>query len=507
MTKKNAWLLFFILLKLSLHLWLINPLYDLHRDEYLHLDQAKHLAWGYDSVPPFTSWISWIIRLLGNGVFWVKFFPALFGALTMVVVWKTIELLKGNLFALALGAVAIIFSAIARLNILYQPNSMDVLCWTLFYYSIIQFIQSQNKQWLFKAAVVFALGFLNKYNIVFLLLGFVPAILLSEHRKIFFSRQIYISFLLGLLLISPNIYWQIQNGFPVIHHMQVLTATQLVHVNRIDFFKEQLLFFMGPLFILMASFISFFKYPPFYKYRLFVWSFIFTLLLFAFFKAKTYYAIGLYPILFSFGAVYLEKILQTGWRLYLKPVAIAIVVLLFIPVLKVGFPIQSPAVIEQHAQRYKRLGLLRWEDGKDHALPQDFADMLGWKELAAKADQAFEQIGDSSHTLVLCDNYGEAGAINYYSTHKNIAAVTRNGDYYNWFLEDKKILKNIVLVKDNGNPDTAMTTERQLFKIVLPAGEIENGYAREFGTRIFILKDYTGSIPLKDKIIAVRNEK
>ncbi|MBO9683803.1 MAG: glycosyltransferase family 39 protein, partial [Flavisolibacter sp.] len=103
MTKKNFILLGFILLKFLLQYALINPYYDLHRDEYLHLDQANHLAWGYLSVPPVTSWIAWIIQLLGNSIFWVKFFPALFGALTVLVVWKTIEELKGNLFALVLG--------------------------------------------------------------------------------------------------------------------------------------------------------------------------------------------------------------------------------------------------------------------------------------------------------------------------------------------------------------------------------------------------------------------
>src|SRR6186713_3711410 len=100
MTKKTIILLSFIALKFLLQYLLLSPEYDLQRDEYLHLDQAHHLAWGYLSVPPFTSWISYIIYLLGNSVFWVKFFPALFGALTIVVVWKTIEELKGSLFAL-----------------------------------------------------------------------------------------------------------------------------------------------------------------------------------------------------------------------------------------------------------------------------------------------------------------------------------------------------------------------------------------------------------------------
>ncbi len=88
MKKKSLILLGLILIKFVLQYILISPVYDLHRDEYLHLDQANHLAWGYISVPPVTSWIAYMIKLPGNGFFWVKFFPALFGALTIVIVWK-----------------------------------------------------------------------------------------------------------------------------------------------------------------------------------------------------------------------------------------------------------------------------------------------------------------------------------------------------------------------------------------------------------------------------------
>jgi hypothetical protein len=48
----------------------------------------------------------------------------------------------------------------------------------------------------------------------------------------------------------------------------------------------------------------------------------------------------------------------------------------------------------------------------------------------AKVNKAFEQIADSNNTLLLCGNYGEGGAINYYSAHRNIAAVALSGDCY-----------------------------------------------------------------------------
>lgn len=238
MPKKSLILCAFVLLKFTIQYFLIHPVFDLQRDEYLHLDLGKHLAWGYTSVPPVTSWISTIILWLGNSVFWVKFFPALFGALTLVAVWKIIEELKGGLFALILGATAVTFSVLFRLNTLFQPNSLDVLCWTLLYYTLIKYINTSNMKWLWALAVIFAIGFLNKYSIVFLAAGLFPALLLTEHRTLFTQRSVYISAALVLLLISPNLYWQYQHDFLVFKHMEELRRTQLVNVNRLDFLKR-----------------------------------------------------------------------------------------------------------------------------------------------------------------------------------------------------------------------------------------------------------------------------
>lgn len=488
MSKKKLLLFVFMIAKIAMHYWLINPVYDLHRDEYLHLDQAKHLDWGYLSVPPVTSWVSYLILLLGNDVFWVKFFPALFGALTLLVVWKTVEELKGNLFALILASVSVLFSAVLRLNILYQPNSLDILLWTMLYFAVVKYIGSENPKWLYFLAISFGLGFLNKYNIVFLLLGLFPALFFSEHWKLLQKRHFYFAMLLALCLVSPNLFWQYQHDFPVFGHLNALAKTQLENINRIDFLKEQILFFIGSIWLILGALLSFWLYPPFRKYRIFFWSFVFSLLLFVYFKAKGYYAIGLYPILLAFGAVSCEIFLKENWKIYLRPVAMLLPIILFFPILKVAFPIYSPAVIQQNLQSYKDLGLLRWEDGKDHDLPQDFADMQGWRELAKKVDSAYETLDRNEYTLVLCDNYGQAGAINFYSKYADIQAVSLNADYINWFRLDKPI-KNVILVQESTDTDKERKRERELFETVVHWGEITNPYAREKGTAIYLLKN------------------
>ncbi|WP_390451927.1 glycosyltransferase family 39 protein [Chryseobacterium sp. Alg-005] len=482
--KKSATLLFlFIIAKFVLQYSLISPEYELHRDEYLHIDQGNHLAWGYLSVPPLNSWFAWIIIKLGGSEFWVKFFPALFGALTIVVVWKIIEELKGNLYAQILAATGILFSVLLRLNMLFQPTSFEVLCWTFIYYSLVKYFNTEKVTWLYIGAAVFGFGFLNKYNIAFLPLGLIPALLLTKQRKIFLQPHLYGAILIAFMIILLNLVWQYNNGFPVIRHMKELSERQLVNVNRLDFMKSQILFFLGVVFVIIAGFYALVFYKPFGKFRFLFLGYVFTIALFLFFQAKDYYAIGLYPVYIAFGAVYLACLLEKEKMKILEPVSILIPILLFLPLYSVAFPNKSPEYIFNHQEKYKKLGLLRWEDGKDHSLPQDFADMQGWKELAQKVDQEYSRFPVSENTLVLCDNYGQAGAINYYST-KGIKAVSFNADYIDWFDLSKKYI-NLIRVKEYSEEEEELKETGPFFENAKIADSIIHSFAREKGTVIF----------------------
>ncbi|SEJ66419.1 Dolichyl-phosphate-mannose-protein mannosyltransferase [Dyadobacter sp. SG02] len=484
MNRRTALLLTFIVLKFLLQYFLIIPGYDLHRDEYLHLDQAKHLAWGFLSVPPVTSWIAWIISSLGNGEWVVRFFPALFGALTILVVWKSVERLGGSLYACVLAATCTLFSVLLRLNQLFQPNSLDVLCWTTLYFFLISYIHSRNRRWLYGFAAVLAVGFLNKYNIAFAVVGLLPAILLTPQRSLLLNKHVYLALLFALLLVSPNLIWQYQNNFPVFHHMKLLAETQLVNVNRVDFLKEQILYFMGALFVIVAGLYGLLVYKPFSPYRLFFFSIVITLAVFTYLRAKGYYAIGIYPVYIAFGAVYVGEKVGAAW---LRALFVLIPVVLFIPLFQVAFPNKTPEQIIANPEPYRKLGMLRWEDGKDHQLPQDFADMLGWRELAEKVDAAYLSMPDKAVTLVLCDNYGQAGAINYY-TKTGVRAVTFNADYINWF-DLSKPYKHLIRVKTWGDEGDEMQETGPLFSTGFAADSVTNRYAREWGTTVFVFRD------------------
>ncbi|MCB2409775.1 glycosyltransferase family 39 protein [Hymenobacter lucidus] len=480
-----GWLLAFILVKIGLQYVLAHPVYELHRDEFLHLDQANHLAAGYVSVPPLSAWVAALIQLLGNSEFWVRFFPALFGALTLAVVWAAVHALGGGLYAKVLAGVAVLFSVLLRLNLLFQPNSFDVLAWTAAYYCLLRVVQDGRRRWLVALGAVVGLGMLNKYNLVFWAAGVVPALLLTPQRRLLARPRTYLAVLVALLVFLPNLLWQYQHHWPVVWHMQELQKSQLVHVERADFFKEQLLFFLNSSFVLIAALVGFGRYAPLRPYRFVGLAVLITLVLFAAMRAKAYYAIGLYPILLAFGSVYLEAAWPGGWqRRYLRPAALLLIAVLFLPMLLVAFPLKTPEQIRQNPGAYEKLGLLRWEDGKNHPLPQDFADMISWRDMAGLALQGYQQLtpDQQRHLLIITDNYGEAGALNFYNHGRMPAALSYNADYAYWFPPLDSLQVVMLVTEDALEADDAIHFASN--KLI---GRIQNPLARENGTSVYVL--------------------
>lgn len=162
-----------------------------------------------------------------------------------------------------------------------------------------------------------------------------------------------------------------------------------------------------------------------------------------------------------------------------------------------SFPNKSPEYIIKHPEGYKKLGMLTWEDGKEHNLPQDYADMLGWKELARKTDSVYSTIANPEKTLVLCDNYGQAGAINYY-TKKGIKAVSFNADYINWF-DLTTQYTNLIRVKEYHENDNELAETSPYFNSYAVADSITNKNAREYKTTIFVFTD--AKIDINKRII------
>ena len=121
MKKEYRFLYVLAFIKFILPFILQNHYYEPQRDEFLYLADAHHMAWGYMAVPPLLSVFAWIINLFGNSMFWLKFFPSLFGAFTVFIVGKIIISFGGKWLALFLGFLPFIFGAYLSAFFYFNP--------------------------------------------------------------------------------------------------------------------------------------------------------------------------------------------------------------------------------------------------------------------------------------------------------------------------------------------------------------------------------------------------
>ena len=477
----------FALLKFVSGYFLISPQYDLHRDEYLYLNHGRHLAWGYLEVPPLSAAQGWLSLALGGAEGWVRCWPFLWGAATLYLVMRLAQRLGGGWVAAALAGTCYLGTAFARLNLLFQPNSFEVFGFVLALYGLVVYQQTQRPRWLYLLGLALGLGLLNKYTTLFFIAALGGALLLTPQRRLLLSRHFWGAAGLALLLWLPNLVWQISHGIPFRHHMQLLHDTQLVHVEAAEFWKLQLLMCMAAVWVWVPGLLALLFSPELRAYRAVGWVAVLGVGLQAVLHGKAYYTLGYYPVLFSVGAWWWARLLA-GWRwprmaAVLRPVLLALPLLLLAPLFPFIYPVRPPAAMLGLRARYAPLGLYTWEDGQIHDLPQDYADMRGWRELADKTWAAYQSLPDSvrAHTLIKCANYGQASAINYYTRARALPpAQSFNGSFLYWFPR-RTDWRAVLIIDDELHPELAaqFASYRQL-------GAVADPYARERGTRIIL---------------------
>ena len=220
-------LLAFAFAKLFLHLF-SNTNYGFHRDEFLYLDEANHLAWGFFEVPPMLPFLGKVWTLiLGDSLFAVRLFPAMIGVLIILLIGKMVRDLGGKQWAVIIACLAFLLSpSFLRSNTLFQPVSLNQFWWFLSAFWLVRLIKSENPTYWYYLGITAGLGMLSKYSISFFLVAICLGLLLTKDGKWLSSKYPWIGLGISLILFSPNLLWQYNHNFPVFTHMQDLAATQ-----------------------------------------------------------------------------------------------------------------------------------------------------------------------------------------------------------------------------------------------------------------------------------------
>lgn len=98
----------------------------------------------------------------------------------------------------------------------------------------------------------------------------------------------------------------------------------------------------------------------------------------------------------------------------LRPLIAAGLVAFGVLLIPLGIPVLPPPLM---APYLRTLGVApESETGQPMPLPQDYADMLGWREMAEAMARVYQALPeDEQHQAVLFGaSYGHAGALDYY---------------------------------------------------------------------------------------------
>ena len=468
-----------------------SSVYEPHRDEFLYLAEARHMAWGYLEVPPLMSVLAYGTNLLGGGLFWIRIWPSLFGALTYMLVGRLILHLGGKGFALVLGFLPFVFGYYMHVHYIFQPNFLEVFFWTLMAYGLMRHIQTHEPRGLYIAGIGLGLGMMSKYSVAFFFVSLLMGLLLTPERKVFRNRHFYFALLISLGIFLPNMVWQLVHGFPIVRHMKDLQSQQLDKVSQIGFLRDQLLFNLPGLCIWLAGlyWMSFSAHGK--QYRFVCWAVVLVLAFLTMAHGKGYYGMGAYPILFGAGAVALENWAGArGWLVRYALVTYSVLTGVFINMIALPFmPPKQLAAFYAERPIFRRLGFLQWEDQKDHALPQDFADMLGWKEMTERVGKVYYALDDTERKQAVldCGNYGEGGAVDYYGPALHLPPVT--GDAASYLLwTPKDVYNNDVFILITDSRDDIHSDWIKQFRSASLMDSITTPDAREFGSYIILLK-------------------
>jgi Dolichyl-phosphate-mannose-protein mannosyltransferase len=472
-------------IKLVIHL-LTYTRYGTHRDEFMYFEMGNHLTWGFIETPPVIAIFAWLARhIFGYTEFAVRFFPAVFGALNIFITGMIVKRIGGKAFAQTIAMITLLIVPLyLRIDHYFMPVVFNYFFWILTSYFVISYLQSKNKMYILWTGVAIGLGMLTKHTMFLWAVSLLVSIALSKEREIFKTKQPWQAIGIAFLIFLPNLIWQWLHGFPVFHHMAALNESQLVHIPPAQFLIEQainampvLLFWLGGL-----AYLLFRKDTK--TYRPLGWAFLINFFVFMLLHGKSYYIGGSYFMLFAFGGLFAEQLIKKIW---LKIALPAVTILLYIPVLPYSLPVLPLGGMIYYGQLAKEAGLgvlNRWEDGRVYDLPQDYADQLGWEELADIIAFSYNQFSEKEklNCTIYGENYGEAGAVDFYGHKYNLPkAISMSSNYFPWLPQELKVYTVFWI-------GGSLSNVENFFEEVEIVGRITNPFARERGLTVYLCR-------------------
>ncbi|UCH63084.1 MAG: glycosyltransferase family 39 protein [Fidelibacterota bacterium] len=202
--------------------------YNLTEDEAYFWDWSRHPAMSYYDMGPM---IAWIIRfftlLLPLSEFSVRIGTPLLIAMTGAVIYLlAADITRSSL----LGFITVLLFHITPINTAggiiityYSPQVFFMAITALFLW---QLVKSNDSRWWYLIGLSLGLGLLSHHMFILFSAEVALFVLLSgNRRKWLTSRELYFGVIIGILVASPVIIWNMTHGYVMIRHAVGLMST------------------------------------------------------------------------------------------------------------------------------------------------------------------------------------------------------------------------------------------------------------------------------------------
>src|SRR6202142_6666 len=418
---------------------LFNGRYGYFVDELYYLACSHHLDWGYVDQPPLIAVITWIERVtLGDSLHAIRFMPAVASGLLVMLTGAIARELGGRLYAQILACAAVIVAPLyLGLDNLLTMNAFEPLFWMGCALIAIKIMKGGSpKLWLLFGLLA-GVGLENKHSMLFFGFGFLVGLLLTKERRFLRSPWLWLGGLLAVLIFLPNLIWEIHRGFPTIELLRnVQRSGRNVSRSPAGFLAQQVLVMhpvAAPLWL--AGMWDFLRDAVGRKFRALGWTYLAILLCFLALHGRVYYLAPAYPMLFAAGSVEFERFADWWNHAWIKPAYVAILLitgallapLTYFPMLPVEKYLAYAGALH--------FGPPRIENHRMGPLPQLYADMYGWQEMAEAVAGAYKKLSaeEKQHGAIFGQNYGQAGSIDFFGAKMGLPkAISGHQNYFYW---------------------------------------------------------------------------
>lgn len=426
--------------------------YDLFRDELYFIVCGQHPAFGYADQPPLVPLMAAGLHALGHGAWLVRIPAVLAAGLLVYVTIRLVRLLGGGTLALVMAALAAALAPVLLgLSAILSTSGFDPLAWTAIALLLVRAIRHDDNRALILAGVIAGLDLQVKYSLLLWAIGLAVGILATPQRALLKRPALWIGLALGAGIALPSFLWQLRNGLPFLE-LSAAAVSKNADTALVPFILNQIVI-LNPLFapIWIAGLVAPFVVARLKDLRFLAIAFLVTFAVVRLGHGKDYYLAACYPALFAIGAVALAPLAKGLFRKAGFAVGGVLAVIVSALVAPLALPILSPPRLITHMEL---IGFAPQQQEKSFAgtaLPQLFADQLGWHDFTRQVVGAWQRIpaAERARTGVLVENYGEAAALDIYGGPQGLPpALSGHNQYHLWGLRGQSPT-NLLLVESD----------------------------------------------------------